>query len=232
MTTTTMPLDSAAWLTEVLEELDAGTDAQVVAMLIQRDSPMLLPVVLNHLAWELARAAIAADPEGRQQYPRFVAEVPASDAATRASQYAQVFLFLADPNFRRPKAPVRKMREATPSEAPPRVQPLGQTPATENTPAVLTPAGERMADALFAEIVSDVVARESDAGRTPTLDEVRRALLASCLQILSQKYGPTLGPAHQTNLANAVDGFIARSADRPVAASVEDTRSAYTGMYL
>jgi hypothetical protein len=101
-TTTLTPAD---WFAEILSQVDAGAEPQAVAARIVTETPMLFSIVLDHLAWEMARAAIAAGSKSRQQYPHLVAEVPAQEAAARASRYAQVYLGLADPGFWRPAVP-------------------------------------------------------------------------------------------------------------------------------
>jgi hypothetical protein len=98
-------LNPAAWFRSVLEQLDAGADVRVVAARVVLESPMLLTLVQDHIVWELARAAIAADRDGRAEYPEIAASTGVDHAGARAARYAALFFCLTDPTFGRSATP-------------------------------------------------------------------------------------------------------------------------------
>jgi hypothetical protein len=108
-TTTLTPAD---WFRSILESLDVGADVRVVAARIVLESPMLLTLVQDHIVWELAHAVIAADRDGRAEYPEIAASTGVDHAGARAARYAALFFCLTDPTFSRTATPT-----VTPSAA-------------------------------------------------------------------------------------------------------------------
>jgi hypothetical protein len=90
---------SGVWFREILEELDAGSDPQAIATHVVTESTMLLPILISHIEWELARAVLA------ENY-------------SAARRYAELWSWLADPSFAR-RAAARAGRPATSTASPP-----------------------------------------------------------------------------------------------------------------
>ena len=109
-------LKPAVWFADVLSELDAGADVRVVATRILRETPMLLTLVQDHIVWELARAAIAADHGGRTRYPEIAASTGVDGAGARAARYAALFFCLTDPTFGRSATPTLTRSAAAAAE--------------------------------------------------------------------------------------------------------------------
>ena len=84
-------------------------------------------------------------------------------------------------------------------------------------------------DALFASIVMSHVVVETSGGRTATLDDLRRVLLATYENDF-QKNRVSPNAAQRTKLLDLIDSYIANAADTLVAAGVQDTRR--TGLYI
>jgi len=60
------------WLRAILAELDGGANPRELATRVLNESTMLLPILISHVSWELARAVIASNPESARRYAEFL----------------------------------------------------------------------------------------------------------------------------------------------------------------
>jgi hypothetical protein len=74
------------WFRGILDELDGGANPRELATRVLQESTMLLPILVAHVSWELARSVVAGNPES-------------------ARRYAELFLYLADLSFVRRAGP-------------------------------------------------------------------------------------------------------------------------------